>query len=387
MHHKPSSEEHRLEALGWSAHFSEHLNRLRAAHGVSGSTPEDLTPGDLTPEDLTPEDLLPARVVFESRQHYRVLDGRGELEARLSGRLRREETLPAVGDWVVIEVPKSGDDRTVTVQAILPRRTCLSRKVAGQVTRQQVVAANLDHVFLVMGLDGDFNLRRLERFTVMAHESGAQPVVILSKADLASNAAEARLDAQQVAPQAPVYVVSALASEGLEPLRCYLDPGQTVALIGSSGAGKSTLLNSLCGAPVMATGAVRQGDDRGRHTTTHRQLVRLPSGGLLVDNPGVREIQLWADEDALSSAFDDIAALARHCRFRDCTHHDEPGCGVQRAVEEGVLNAARLANWHGLEEEIQRLEARKDVAARRRKDRQLGRLYRNVQQAKKDRLR
>ncbi len=372
----PSSEEHRLEALGWNAYFEDQfqkqLNELHA--GGIGS-------------DSEPPNLTPARVAFESRQQYRVLTADGERGAKLSGRMRRGETLPAVGDWVFFIPPDDGDDETVTLQGILPRRTCLSRKVAGQVTQQQVVAANLDHVFLVMGLDGDFNLRRLERFTVMAHESGAQPVVILSKADLSPNAIEARLDAQQVAPQVPVFVVSALAAEGLEALRSFLEPGCTVALIGSSGAGKSTLLNRLCGAPVMATGSVRQGDDRGRHTTTHRQLVLLPSGGLLVDNPGVREIQLWADEDALVTAFDDIEALSGDCRFRDCSHFDEPGCGVRRAIREGRLDAARLASWQGLEQEIQRLELRKNIAERRRQDRQLGRLYKSVQQAKKKRQR
>lgn len=376
MHSTPSSEEQRLEALGWSASFQTHLEQLQSKLSAA--------PAPAGPASTI---LQPARVVFESRQHYRVQAADGEHDAKLSGRMRHGDTLPAVGDWVVFMPSTSSGQTTLTLQGILPRRTCLSRKVAGQVTQQQVVAANVDHVFLVMGLDGDFNLRRLERLTVMAHDSGAEPVVILSKGDLAQNAVEARLDAQQVAPQAPVFVVSALAAQGLEPLRSYLQPGQTVALIGSSGAGKSTLLNSLCGAPVMATGAVRQGDDRGRHTTTHRQLVQLPSGGLLVDNPGVREIQLWADEDALASAFDDIEALAGDCRFRDCTHHDEPGCGVLRAIREGRLDAARLASWQGLEQEIQRLELRKNVAEQRRKDRQLGRFYKRVLQAKKHRRR
>lgn len=375
MHSTPStSEGPSLDELGWSSFFADHLDRYCT------------TQSQRTAPAQVP--IEPARVVFESRQQYRVLNRRGEQEARLLGRLRQEKTLPAVGDWVLIATPASDSEGHIaTIHGILPRRTCLSRKVAGQVTRQQVVAANLDSVFLVMGLDGDFNLRRLERFAVMAHESGAEPVVILSKADLSPDAAGARLDAQQVAPNAPVFVVSAMAKQGLDPLRFYLEPGRTVALIGSSGAGKSTLLNSLSGSEVMRTGAVREGDDRGRHTTTYRQLVRLPSGGILVDNPGVREIQLWADEDALAIAFDDIEALAKGCRFRDCTHRDEPGCSVQRALREGQLDAERLANWFDLEREIQRLELKRDIVTKRHNDRLLGRFYKSVQQAKQFRRR
>lgn len=369
MHSSPSSYEGpSLDELGWSSDFNNALQHFRAAH-----------------PDLTVE---PARVVFESRQHYRILTPHGEWEARVSGRLRHAEELPAVGDWVVVDAPEmASKGRIATIRGILPRRTCLSRKVAGQVTRQQLVAANLDTIFLVMGLDGDFNLRRLERSMVMARESGAEPVVVLSKADLSSTAFEARLDAQQVAPNAPVFIVSALATEGLEPLHHYLQSGRTVALVGSSGAGKSTLLNSLYGEETMRTGAVRQGDDRGRHTTTYRQLVRLPSGGLLIDNPGVREIQLWAEEGALAEAFGDIEDLAGGCRFRDCTHRDEPGCEVQNALREGRLEASRLANWFALEDELKRLDLKRDIVTRRRNDRLLGRIYKSAKQAKQSRRR
>ena len=358
-----------LAELGWSSFFDQQLEILG-------------------PEIASDEALEPARVVFESRQHLRVWNPRGERSAQPAGRLRQNGDMPAVGDWVLVTSPAtssgaSGD--VCRVQHLLPRRTCLSRKVAGDVTRQQVVAANLDHVFLVMGLDGDYNLRRLERFMVMTHESGAEPVVVLTKADVADDPFACRLDAQQVVANGPVFVVSALRGEGLDPLRQFLEPGRTVAMIGSSGAGKSTLLNRLLGQEVMRTGAVRASDDRGRHTTTHRQLVYLPSGGLLVDNPGVREIQLWADDEALSDAFEDIEELARACRFRDCRHSDEPGCRVHQAVEEGRLEAARVESWRRLQQEIQRLERKRDVATTRRLDRAQGLLYKRIQQAKRSR--
>ena len=330
--------------------------------------------------------LEPARVVFSSREHFRVLAADGERQAHLAGALRHgasggEADLPAVGDFVAVE--RSGD--SAVIRALLPRRSCLSRKVAGDQTREQVVAANVDTVFLVMGLDGDFNLRRLERFTVLARESGAEAVVLLTKADLALDTFGPRLDAQQAAPGLPVHVVSSLTSTGLEPLDAYLARGQTVALLGSSGAGKSTLINRLAGREVMETGAVREGDDRGRHTTTHRQLVELPSGALLLDNPGVREIQLWAGEEALGEAFEDIEALAKECRFRDCGHGDEPGCAVQQAVSDGRLEASRLENWYGLARELASLEIRRDVATRRREEKRTGKLYKRIQAAKRKR--
>lgn len=328
--------------------------------------------------------LVPARVVSLSREIYRVQMPDAERTARPSGALRSTE-LPAVGDWVLCDPQASGDGETI-VRSILPRRTRLSRKVAGAKTEEQIVAANVDVVFLVMGLDGDFNLRRLERFAVMAWESGADPVVILTKSDLAGDdALDLRFQAEDVAPGMPVYLTSSVRGEGLEPLRAYLAPGRTVALLGSSGAGKSTLLNALCGEEVMATGAVREGDDRGRHTTTHRQLVRLPGGGLLIDNPGVREIQLWSGDDALGDAFGDVESLARSCRFGDCRHEGEPGCAVLRALEKGQLPEERLASYRGLQRELRHLELKQDIATRRRESKKLGQLYKSIQNAKRRR--
>lgn len=355
---------------------------------------DSLIPWGWTPErsaQLETPDLVPARIVSASREIYRVQTPDAERTARPSGTLRSTE-LPAVGDWVLCDPlsdPQSSADGETVVRQILPRRTRLSRKVAGAKTEEQIVAANVDVVFLVMGLDGDFNLRRLERFAVMAWESGADPVVILTKADLAEDTMadplERRFEAEDVAPGMPVHLTSSLRGEGLDPLRAYLGNGRTVALLGSSGAGKSTLLNALCGEEVMSTGAVREGDDRGRHTTTHRELVRLPRGGLLIDNPGVREIQLWSGDEALSDAFGDIDSLAATCRFSDCRHEEEPGCAVLRAVEQGDLPAERLANYRGLQRELRHLELKQDVAARRQENKKMSKLYRSVQSANRKR--
>ena len=340
---------------------------------------------DWRAEGLSSSDAFPSRVIFESREHYRVSTPLGEASAEPAGRLRLGDLLPVVGDWVWVDglSPTDAAQQTCRIVGILPRRTSLSRKVPGEKTVEQVVAANVDTVFLVMGLDGDFNLRRLERFVVMIHESGASPVVVLTKEDLHDDPVEARLDAQTAAPGVPVYGVSSLQGKGLEPLQVFLEPGKTVAMVGSSGAGKSTLLNALNGEDVMKTGAVRASDDRGRHTTTHRQLVLLKSGGLLVDNPGVREIQLWAEDSSLDEAFHDIAELARACRFRDCSHNDEPGCAVRRALDDGTLSPERFRNWQGLEKELRHLESRRDVVTRRREDKKLGQLYKRVQEGKR----
>ena len=327
--------------------------------------------------------LQPARVIFESNEHYRLLTSSGEVEARLAGRLRQGTDLPVVGDWVAVPANQPG---LLLVQDILPRRTRLSRKVPGDKAREQVVAANVDTVFVVMGLDGDFNLRRLERFLVMVEASGAQAVVVLTKADLHEDPVGVRLDTLAVTSGVPVWAVSSTEGEGLDPIRSQLAPGVTIALIGSSGAGKSTLLNRLCDSEVMRTGAVREGDDRGRHTTTHRQLVRLPGGGLLIDNPGIREVQLWAEGEDLSQAFDDLEAFARGCRFHDCQHQQEPGCEVRAAIDEGRLDEARLDNWQTLQKELRHLERRRDVAASRREDRRLGLFYKRTQAQKKNRF-
>lgn len=323
---------------------------------------------------------VPGRIIQGQRGSWTAVTDDGERAVALPGRLRRSSdpaALPAVGDWVALR--PSGPGETV-LEAVLPRRTKLSRKVAGERTREQVVAANVDVVFLVMGLDGDYNLRRLERLLITAWESGARPVVVLSKADLCPDPETRRAEVAELAPGVEVVVLSCIEGEGLEAIEAMLREGVTATLLGSSGVGKSTLINRLCGEELLRTGAVREHDDRGRHTTTHRQLVKLPGGGLLIDNPGIRELRLWASEEALEEAFGDVGELAERCRYRDCTHGGEPGCAVAQAVAEGKLAPGRLASLQALQKELQYLERKQDAEAQRREKKRWASIHKAARQ-------
>jgi ribosome biogenesis GTPase len=319
--------------------------------------------------------LQPARVLTAARLSYRVVTASGETEAAVSGRFRHEarglSDFPAVGDWVAIE--DRGADAAV-IRALLPRRSRFSRSAGVETVDEQVSAANVDAVFLVSALNQDFNLRRLERYLTMAWSSGALPVVVLNKADLATDVVGGVVAAQAVAGAAPVFAVSAATGAGLEQLAPYLQPGQTVALLGSSGVGKSTLVNALLGFERQATAAVREDDDRGRHTTTSRELILLPTGALLVDTPGMRSLELWDADDGLDEAFSDIEAIAAGCRFPDCRHESEPGCAVRAAIESGELPRARLESQRKLELELRALEKRRNPAANRAANRRFGRI-------------
>ena len=311
------------------------------------------------------EGLTPARVAIEYNHLLRLYTTGGDVRAQHSGKLLHSATgrhaMAAVGDWVAIR--RTPGERTAVIEAILPRRTHFSRKAAGELTEQQVVAANLDVVFIVMGLDRDYNPRRLERYLVLVQDSGARPQVLLSKADLVADVAPQIAECQAVAPGADVYAVSVRDGRGLDRVRAALRAGQTGALLGSSGAGKSTLINHLLGSDLLAT-AVRASDQRGRHTTRHRQLVPLPGGGLLIDTPGMRELQLWTAPETTTTSFEDIDALAPGCHFSDCRHRSEPRCAVRAAVEDGRLDASRLESFHKLQDETKSLEARQDVRGR-----------------------
>jgi ribosome biogenesis GTPase len=269
--------------------------------------------------------------------------------------------LPAVGDWVAIR-KRRDEDRAVIV-AVLPRRSSFSRKMAGQVTDEQVVAANVDIVFLVMGLDADFNLRRLERYLLLARESGAAPVVLLTKPDLCPDTASHLSYVTQLTGDLPVHVLSPKHNQGLDQVGGYLTPGRTGALLGSSGVGKSTIINRLVGEDLLKTREVREADSRGRHATTHRELVALPKGGLIIDTPGMRELQLWDVADSVRETFDDIEALAAGCHFTDCRHRDEPRCAVKAAVTAGSLAASRLESYHKLQKELAVLARQQDERA------------------------
>jgi ribosome biogenesis GTPase len=312
-------------------------------------------------EALGRSDLLLARVVAAPGGRWRAVTAHGETLVEPAGRLRFEAEsaadLPAVGDWLAV-ASRPGEARAMAI-AVLPRRTALVRKAAGRAVAPQVLAANVDHVLVACGLDLDWNPARLERYLAVAWESGAQPVVVLTKADLAEDLAARVAEAEALAVGAPVVAVSARTGAGADALAALLPSTSTSALVGSSGVGKSTLVNRLAGREAQATSDVRAHDGRGRHTTTTREMFALPWGALVIDTPGLRELAVWTDGEAVERAFDDVLAFAAGCRFRDCSHGPEPGCAVTDAVARGVLPAARLDDYRHLRRE-QAFLARKD---------------------------
>ena len=319
-----------LEQFGWS----EALQHQFTPHAADG--------------------LIPARVIIQQRGHYEVATSLGELSATLAGRLAYEAedgAYPVTGDWVAVEArPAEG---SATIQHVLPRTSTFTRRASGPgAARAQVVAANVDVALLAASLNADLSARRLERYLATAWESGAEPVIVLTKADMCDDAAALIRDIEAVAMGAPVIAVSAVTGVGLDTLRGHLRPGRTAVLLGSSGVGKSTLVNALAGRAQMATQAIREDDARGRHTTTHRELVLLPSGALILDTPGMRELGLWDAGDGMSAAFADIEALAANCRFHDCGHGTEPGCAIHAALDDGSLDAARWRAYGKLQREL-----------------------------------
>jgi ribosome biogenesis GTPase len=301
--------------------------------------------------------LIPARVAVEHRSAYVLYGEQGELRAELAGRLRHEETWPAVGDWVAVRPPG-------TIAAVLPRRTLFSRKEPWLAAKEQVLAANADTVFVTTALTPvDFKPRRLERYLATAWESGAQPVIVLTKTDLCEDVEGAVGEVEAVAFGVPIHTVNGLTGEGVDALTPYLDGHRTVALLGSSGVGKSTIVNHLAGGEAMATAEIGA-DGRGRHTTQHRELLPLSRGGLVLDTPGLRELQLWDVSEGLEQTFEDVAALAVSCRFGDCAHETEPGCAIREALRAGTLARERYESWRKLQRELGRLDRRLDARAR-----------------------
>ncbi|HEX2951057.1 MAG TPA: ribosome small subunit-dependent GTPase A [Armatimonadota bacterium] len=349
-----------LTHLGWSEVFAQHFAPYRE------------------------EAFLAARVTLEQKNQYVVAtETYGEIPAFVTGKflydtLTRDD-FPVVGDWVAIRTIGQ-DDPQATIHAVLPRVSKFSRTSVGN-GGEQPIAANIYLAFLATGLDGNFNVRRIERYLLQTRKSQVQPVILLTKADVCPDI-DARLqEVRQVAGNAPVYAVSTLAGSGLAEVTAYLQPGVTVALIGSSGVGKSTLLNYLLGSEVMRTQEVRADDSRGRHTTSFRQLFLLPSGAALIDTPGMRELQLWGDTDGLLNTFPEIEALSRRCRFADCRHGEEPGCAVQAALESGELEADRFASYQKLQREQQFIAAktdRQEEQAIKRKWKQIHKLQKEI---------
>ncbi len=333
---------------------------------------------------------VPARIVREDRGYYRLRDTKGEWLAEVTGKFRHEATCradyPRVGDWVVIE--RSDADHTAQIHAVLPRFSSFSRKEAGKADEEQVVAANIETVFLVSALDREYNLRRIERYLTLAWESGARPVVVLNKMDLCEDAEAFLAEVEDVAPGVDVHAVSARTGNGIDTLNSYLKAGDTVVFLGSSGVGKSTLINRLLGTERQRTGEIREEDGKGRHTTTHRELILLQNGAMVVDTPGLREIQLWVDDEGLQQAFEDVEEVAQLCKFRDCLHDEEPGCAVREAVENGKLDAARVNNYKKQRDEMARLARKQTLAGKmqsKSSGKKMGRLRKQVKKIKSKR--
>ena len=311
------------------------------------------------------EDFIAGRVSLEHKRMYRVWTEQGELLCEVAGKFSylaaSREDYPAVGDWVVLK-PRLNEGRG-TIHAVLPRKSKFSRKSAGTNTEEQIVAANVDTIFLVNSLNDDLNLRRIERYLLLSWESGANPVIVLTKADLCDQIEERLAEIEAIAMGVPVVAVSVMEEKGLDGLNTYLQPGKTIALLGSSGVGKSTLTNYLLGKEKQKVQGIREGDDKGRHTTTHRELVQLPNGTILIDTPGMRELQLWDSGEGLTESFTDIEELAQQCKYRNCGHDQEPGCAIQEAIFTGILEKARFMSFKKLQKELAFLERKQDQRA------------------------
>ena len=317
-----------------------------------------------------------ARVGFESRERYRLFLEQGECDATLAGHMRLQDDWPTVGDWVIARVV---DRDSAVIEGLLPRRTCFSRRAAGRAAGQQTLAANVDLAVVVCGLDGDFNLRRVERYIVLTRESGADTLIVLNKSDLTPDAATRSEQVRRLSPAIDVLAIT--ARDSVESLRPRL-LGRTSVLLGSSGVGKSTIVNALLDTTRQSTSEVRASDSRGRHTTTSRCLIPLPGGGAIIDGPGMRELQLLADADSVTGAFEDISALAERCRFRDCTHSGEPDCAVAEALLTGELTPERWQSFQKLSKEVRHTRVEQDVRLRLEEKRKLKVLYRSLRARK-----
>ena len=327
-----------LKKLGWNQYFNDKLNEFNIK-----------------------EDYKVARVAVEYKNSYKLFLDSDEMLGQISGKMHYARRFPVVGDWVLVSL--ISDDRAI-IHEILPRKSKFSRKTAGGVTEEQIVAANIDTIFLVSSLNQDFNLRRIERYLTIAWDSGAKPVIILSKADLSEDNEVKKAEVQEIAYGVPVHLISSLTGEGIEELDEYLIEGSTSALLGSSGVGKSTLINKILGEEKLKTNEIRSYDGKGKHTTTNRELIILPGGGVIIDTPGMKEIQLWDGSEGLNESFKDIETLAQNCHFNDCQHDSEPKCAVKKAIKDGVMTKERLESYRKLQRELKYMEIKKERGAR-----------------------
>ncbi|MBT4160927.1 MAG: ribosome small subunit-dependent GTPase A [Gammaproteobacteria bacterium] len=347
----------KLEELGWSHFFQQQILSLE-------------------------EDCVPARICRQDVNQYLLLSENGVLTGKLPGRLRREAfskaDLPTVGDWVLVKQIVGGEQGTVQIEKLLERRSRFSRQEAGDIVDEQVIAANIDTVFIVSGLDEDFNISRIERYLLLSRDSGALPVILLNKSDVCDTL-DQYLDAlRPIARGTPFHVISAKGQTGLEDVRQYISSGTTCALMGSSGVGKSTVINALLGYDRFETGSVREADGTGRHTTTFREMVEIPSGGLIIDTPGMRELQVWGDASSLAQSFEDIEDLALNCKFGDCKHDTEPGCAIASAITAGELDSERLESYRKFDRELLHLKSQQSAAARAEKKEGRKRLAKHI---------